>query len=136
MAFTVRWKKDMLFEGETPDGNKALMDTSKEHGGSNSAATPMQLVLLALGGCTGMDVIAILKKMKDLPEEFFMEIDAERAEDHPKIYKKTTIRYVFRGNLKEENVKKAIELSQNKYCSVSAILKGVGEVNYTYEIRR
>lgn len=136
MSFVVRWKEDMSFEGETPNGHKVLMDTIKEHGGSDSAPTPMQLVLLALGGCTGMDVIAILKKMKDLPDEFFMEIEAERSQEHPKIYKKTNIKYIFKGNVKEENVKKAIDLSQNKYCSVSAILKGVGEVNYTFEIRR
>lgn len=83
-----------------------------------------------------MDVIAILRKMRDLPEEFYMEIEAERAQEHPKIYKKTVIKYIFKGNVKEENVKKAIELSQSKYCSVSAILRGVGEVSYTYEIRR
>ncbi|MGB9599387.1 MAG: OsmC family protein [Myxococcota bacterium] len=136
MAFKVTWKKDMLFEGESPEGHKVMMDTSKEHGGSDSAAAPMQLVLLALGGCTGMDVIAILRKMKNIPEEFYMEIESERAPEHPKVYKKTNIKYVFVGDLKEENVKKAIELSQTKYCSVSAILRGVGEVNYSYEIKR
>jgi putative redox protein len=136
MAFKVVWKKDMYFEGETPNGHKVMMDTLKEHGGNDSAPTPMQLVLLALGGCTGMDVIAILKKMRDLPDEFYMEIESERATEHPKIYKKTNIKYVFVGDVKEENVKKAIELSQSKYCSVSAILKGVGEVNYSYEIKR
>ena len=136
MAFKVEWKKDMLFEGTTPNGHKVFMDTVKEHGGSDSAAAPMQLVLVALGGCTGMDVISILRKMKDVPKEFYMEIDSERAPEHPKIYKKTRIKYVFVGDVKEENVKRAIELSQTKYCSVSAILKGVGEVEYTYEIRK
>jgi len=136
MAFKVEWKKDMLFEGTTPNGHKVFMDTVKEHGGSDSAAAPMQLVLIALGGCTGMDVISILRKMKDVPKEFYMEIDSERAPEHPKIYKKTRIKYVFVGDVKEENVKRAIELSQTKYCSVSAILKGVGEVEYTYEIRK
>ncbi|MCX7944167.1 MAG: OsmC family protein [Deltaproteobacteria bacterium] len=136
MPFVVRWKGNMIFEGETPAGKRVNMDTSRELGGDDSAPTPMQLLLLALGGCTGMDVIAILRKMRDLPEEFFMEIESERAEEHPRIYKKTTIKYVFKGDIKEENVKKAIELSQNKYCSVSAILRGVGEVNYSYEIRR
>jgi len=136
MAFKVEWKKDMLFEGTTPNGHKVFMDTVKEHGGSDSAAAPMQLVLIALGGCTGMDVISILRKMKDVPKEFYMEIDSERAPEHPKIYKKTRIKYVFVGDVKEENVKRAIELSQTKYCSVTAILKGVGEVEYTYEIRK
>ena len=136
MAFKVEWKKDMLFEGTTPNGHKVFMDTVKEHGGSDSAAAPMQLVLIALGGCTGMDVISILRKMKDVPKEFYMEIDSERAPEHPKIYKKTRIKYVFVGEVKEENVKRAIELSQTKYCSVTAILKGVGEVEYTYEIRK
>jgi putative redox protein len=136
MAYRVEWKNDMLFEGTTPNGHKVLMDTIKEHGGNDSAAAPMQLVLIALGGCTGMDVIAILRKMKDLPKSFYMEIDSERAPEHPKVYKKTRIKYVFVGDVKEENVKRAIELSQTKYCSVSAILRGVGEVEYSYEIRK
>jgi len=136
MTYKVKWNKDMYFEGLTPDGHIVKMDTSKEFGGNESAAAPMQVLLLALGGCTGMDVIAILRKMKDLPEDFYMEIEAEKADTHPKIYKKTNIKYVFTGNVKEEHVKKAIELSQSRYCSVSAILRGVGEVNYTYEIRR
>jgi len=136
MAYRVEWKNDMLFEGTTPNGHKVLMDTVMEHGGNDSAATPMQLVLIALGGCTGMDVIAILRKMKDLPKSFYMEIDSERAPDHPKVYKKTRIKYVFVGDVKEENVKRAIELSQTKYCSVSAILRGVGEVEYSYEIKK
>ncbi len=134
MSFRVEWKNDMLFEGITPSGHRVSMDTTVEHGGSDSAPTPMQMVLLALGGCTGMDVISILKKMKNLPDEFYMEIESERATEHPKIYKSTTIKYIFKGDVKEENVKKAIELSQSKYCSVSAILKGVGEVKYSYEI--
>jgi len=136
MAYRVEWKNDMLFEGTTPNGHKVLMDTVKEHGGNDSAAAPMQLVLIALGGCTGMDVIAILRKMKDLPKSFYMEIDSERAPEHPKVYKKTRIKYVFVGDVKEENVKRAIELSQTKYCSVSAILRGVGEVEYSYEIKK
>jgi len=136
MAYRVEWKNDMLFEGTTPNGHKVLMDTINEHGGNDSAAAPMQLVLIALGGCTGMDVIAILRKMKDLPKSFYMEIDSERAPEHPKVYKKTRIKYVFVGDVKEENVKRAIELSQTKYCSVSAILRGVGEVEYSYEIRK
>jgi putative redox protein len=136
MAYRVEWKNDMLFEGTTPNGHKVLMDTIKEHGGNDSAAAPMQLVLIALGGCTGMDVIAILRKMKDLPKSFYMEIDSERAPEHPKVYKKTRIKYVFVGDVKEENVKRAIELSQTKYCSVSAILRGVGEVEYSYEIKK
>lgn len=136
MSFRVVWKNDMLFEGITPAAHKITMDTTKEHGGTDSAPTPMQLVLLALGGCTGMDVISILRKMRDLPQEFYMEIDSERAERHPKVYKKTRIKYIFVGDVQEENIKKAIELSQQKYCSVSAILRGVGEVEYSYEIRK
>lgn len=136
MSFEVEWRNDMLFEGVTPTGHRITMDTTKEHGGRDSAPSPMQLVLLALGGCTGMDVISILRKMKDLPRKFYMEIESERAEEHPKVYKKTKVRYIFIGDVQEEHVRKAIELSQQKYCSVSAILRGVGEVEYSYEIRK
>lgn len=136
MSFEVVWRNDMLFEGVTPDGHRITMDTTKEHGGRDSAPAPMEMVLLALGGCTGMDVISILRKMKDLPREFYIEIESDRADEHPKVYKKTKMRYVFIGDVQEEHVRKAIELSQQKYCAVSAMLRSVGEVEYSYEIRK
>lgn len=135
METKVVWNGKMQFTGTTPSNFNIVMDSTPEHGGDNTGPRPMELILVALGGCTGMDVISILNKMKEKVESFEMKITAERAEEHPKIYTKVHIEYIFKGeNLNEANIKKAIELSQNKYCSVSAILRGTAEVSYSYKI--
>lgn len=135
MQTKVVWNRNMRFTGNTPSSFSISMDASQDHGGENQGPRPMELVLVALGGCTGMDVISILNKMKEKVESFEMNISAERAQDHPKVYTKVHIEYVFKGeDLKEENIKKAIELSQTKYCSVSAILRGTAKVTYSWKI--
>ncbi len=135
METKVVWNGKMKFTGNTPSNFSILMDASSDHGGEDQGPRPMELVLVALGGCTGMDVISILQKMKEKVKNFEIKISAERAEEHPKVYKKVHLEYIFKGeNLKEENIKKAIELSQTKYCSVSAILKGTAEVTYSWKI--
>ena len=124
----------MLFEAENDRGLKIVMDASPKHGGTDGGPAPMEVFLHSLGGCTGMDVISILRKMKEPVEEFYIEIDAERAPDHPRVYTKVHLKYVFRGNLNPKKVERAIELSSNKYCSVTAMLRKTAEVTYEYEI--
>jgi putative redox protein len=96
----------------------------------------MELVLVALGGCTGMDVVSILGKMKVKFTDFKISITAEEKEEYPKIFKKIHIKYLIYGDVPEDKVKKAIELSQTRYCSVSGILRKSAEVTYEYEILR
>lgn len=135
METKVVWDGNMKFTGITPSNFSITMDASHEHGGENKGPRPIELVLVALGGCTGMDVISILQKMREKVENFEIKISAERSEEHPKIFKKVHLEYILKGeNLKEENVKKAIKLSQTKYCSVSAILRGTAEVTYSWKI--
>lgn len=135
METKVVWNGKMQFTGTTPSNFDIVMDAVPEHGGENKGPAPMELIPVALGGCTGMDVISILNKMKEKVEHFEMRITTERATEHPKVYTKVHIEYIFKGeNLNEENIKKAIELSQNKYCSVSAILRETAEVTYSYKI--
>ncbi|MCX7845726.1 MAG: OsmC family protein [Dictyoglomaceae bacterium] len=135
METKIVWNGNMRFTGTTPSNFSINMDASLEHGGEDQGPRPMELILVALGGCTGMDVISILQKMKEKVESFEIKISGERAEEHPKVYKKVHLEYIFKGeNLKEENIKKAIELSQTKYCSVSAILRGTAEVTYSWKI--
>ncbi|MCS7201331.1 MAG: OsmC family protein [Dictyoglomus sp.] len=135
METKIVWNGNMKFTGTTPSNFSIIMDASPDHGGENQGPRPMELILVALGGCTGMDVISILQKMKEKVETFEIKISAERAEEHPKVYRKVHLEYIFKGeNLKEENIKKAIELSQTKYCSVSAILRGTAEVTYSWKI--
>ena len=124
----------MLFVGENERGLTTIMDATPKHGGEDKGPAPMEVFLHSLGGCTGMDVISILTKMKEPVEEFYIEIEAERAPDHPKVYTKVHLKYVFRGNLNPKKVERAIELSSNKYCSVTAMLRKTAEVTYDYEI--
>jgi putative redox protein len=127
------WKGDMAFETEM-DGHTLRLDASEKAGGHNTGMRPKGLMLTSLAGCTGMDVISILKKMKVEPDEFNVRVDGFLTEEHPKHYHKMHIIYEFKGeNLPEEKLKRAIELSQDKYCGVSALYKKAIEL--TYEIK-
>jgi len=135
MQAKIKWVGKRGFIGETESGNKIRMDIAMEKGGGNTGPTPMELVLLALGGCTGLDVISILEKKRAKLEEMEIKIEAEKTENHPKVFKNIKIEYLFQGkDLKESDLKTAIELSQEKYCSVSAILKKTAELSYSWKI--
>jgi len=132
---SVRWADRMTFVGRADSNHLVPMDSGPEFGGDSSATKPMELLLVALGGCTGMDVVPILKKMRQDVAAVEINIAAERSEEHPKPYTSIDVEYVVTGrNLDEEKVKHAIELSQEKYCSVSAMLRKVCPVNYTWRI--
>ena len=127
------WTGEMAFETEI-DGHKLILDAAVEADGHNSGMRPKKLMLTALAGCTGMDVISILKKMKIVPDEFNVRVDGNVTDEHPKQYDSMHIIYEFKGdNLPEDKLIKAIELSQEKYCGVSAVYKKAMKV--TYEIR-
>jgi putative redox protein len=135
MFTQITWKGKMVFEGKTESGHSVLMDAKPEFGGEDRGPRSMELLMVALGGCTAMDVISILKKMRVDLESMTINIDSEQAPEHPKIFTKIKIEYNFTGkNIKEENVKKAIQLSQEKYCSVSAMLKEKAEITYKWNI--
>lgn len=127
-----QWAGNMKFDSAV-SGHHLIMDALPEGGGENSGPRPKELMLSALAGCTGMDVIAILRKMKITPESFEVNITAEVTEEHPKHYKKVHISYVFRGkDLPLEKLQQAVNLSQDKYCGVSYMFKQFSEV--TFEI--
>ena len=132
---TVRWAGRMTFVGKAGTNHLVPMDTSPEFDGDDSATKPLELLLIALGGCTGMDVVPLLKKMRQDVTAVELNITAERSEDHPKVYTRIDLEYVVAGrNLEEDKVKRAVELSQEKYCSVSAILKKSCPVSYTVRL--
>jgi putative redox protein len=131
----IRWAGKMTFVGRAGSNHLVPMDSGPEFGGDSSATKPMELLLLSLGGCTGMDVVPILKKMRQDVTAVELNIAAERSEEHPEPYTKIDIEYVVTGrNLDEERVKHAVELSQEKYCSVSAMLRKSCPINYTVRI--
>jgi len=131
MEFTINWKEKMAFSGVTPSGHEIIMDAAQEVGGENSGARPTELLLQAVAGCTGMDIISILHKMRLEPSAFQMDIKGERAEDHPKRFTTISIHYAFEGELPEDKVIRAIQLSKDKYCSVAHSLNSEITVSYS-----
>ena len=135
MKAIVRHSGNMSFIGKSESNHWVIMDTTKKIGGEEASVRPMELILIGLGGCTGVDVISILNKMRVKLDKFEVNIEAEQAEDYPKVFKKIHIEYIFHGkDLKKENLERAIKLSQEKYCSVSAMLRNTAELTYSYKI--
>jgi putative redox protein len=131
----VKWVENFKFLGTAPSGHSIALDGPTEIGGEGSAVKPGELTLIALGGCTGIDVVSILKKMRVDFNSFEIVVDAEPRAEHPKSWEKIHVKYIITGpGIDESKVKKAIELSEEKYCSVSAMLKAGAEITYDYEI--
>ena len=127
------WKGNMQFEANV-SGHSLIMDALPQVGGNDSGPRPKELMLAALSGCTGMDVVSILKKMRVDVEQFDIQIDADLTEEHPKHYSKMHLTYIFKGeNLDESKLRKAVELSQDRYCGVSATYRKA--LDLTYEIK-
>lgn len=132
-AIESQWKGNMMFDA-TVNGHHIITDASEENGGENKGARPKELMLAALAGCTGMDVVSILKKMRTELTYFNVKVEADMTEEHPKHYTKMHLTYEFGGNnLNTDNLKKAIELSQEKYCGVSFMYRK--SMDITYEIK-
>jgi putative redox protein len=135
MQAKVTQVKGITFIGKGASDHWVSMDGPEEFGGSNSAARPKELLLIGLGGCTGSDVASILNKMKENFSRFEIDIDAETATEHPKVYTNVHLKYKFWGeDLKQENIEKAIKLSQEKYCSVTAMLQKAIDITYSFEL--
>ncbi|MFP4408059.1 MAG: OsmC family protein [Spirochaetaceae bacterium] len=128
------WRGDMSFDIEL-QGFNIRVDADESVGGKNQGPTPKPLMLASLAGCTGMDVVAILGKMQMPYDRFELDISGETTEEHPKVYREIHIDYKFWGSeLDEPKIQKAVKLSQEKYCGVSATLSEVGEVRYTIHL--
>jgi len=126
------WKQGMAFEAEL-QGHRFTVDASDEHGGKNLGPRPKALVLTALAGCTGMDVVSILGKMRVAFDAFDVGVTGELTADHPKVYGKIHIVYRLKGKaIDRTKVERAVELSRTTYCGVSAMLKHTTEI--THEI--
>ncbi|GIO25816.1 OsmC family protein [Ornithinibacillus bavariensis] len=131
MEMTVKWNGKMAFTGLTPSGHELKMDASQDDGGENSGARPTELLLSAVAGCTGIDIISILNKMRLSPTSFDMKVSGDRADEHPKKFTKVNIHYALEGELPEDKVIRAIDLSKNKYCTVAHSLSAEITVSYS-----
>lgn len=126
----LEWEKGMLFHS-TVDGHKISVDTSMSAGGSDKGPRPKILMLVALAGCTAMDVVSLLNKMRVEFSYFNIKINAELTDEHPKVYKKVHIIYQIKGDaIDPTKVEKAVNLSQEKYCGVSAMFKKFSELSF------
>ncbi len=129
---TIQFAGDELFVGISPSGHAQTIETNSAR---NSAATPMELLLIALGSCTGVDVISILKKKRQQVTNYRIEVSGERRADFPRSYTRMHVKHIVRGRgVSEQAVARAIELSETKYCSVAATLRSGVEIVTTYEI--
>lgn len=132
----VRLVEGMQFVARGKSGHALIMDSDPKVGGSDSASRPVEVLLCALGGCTGMDVISILRKMRTVPKEFSVEITDERASEHPKVLTRIHLVYRFVGDIPEANAKKAIELSMQRYCPITNMVNKTAEVTWEYTITK
>jgi putative redox protein len=128
---TVRWAGEEKFKGVSPSNHEMAMDSDRE---SNTAPGPMEMLLLALGACTATDVVIVLKKKRQPLDALEIVVSGERAAEPPQVWTKLDLVYRLRGRLDETAVKRAIELSQEKYCSVEAMLKKTAAITSRYEI--
>jgi putative redox protein len=129
---TIHFADNDFFIGISPSGHAQLIETDSQRA---AAATPMELLLIALGGCTGVDVISILKKKRQHVTDYRIEVSGERRDEFPRSFTRLMVRHIVRGRaVSEQAVASAIELSDTKYCSVAATLRGSAEIVTSYEI--
>lgn len=135
MKARVKWVQDFTFLGESGSGHSVVMDGPPESGGRNLGVRPMEMLLLGMGGCTSFDVVSILRKARQPIVDCVAELEAERAEQGPKVFTRIHVHFVITGKgLKEEQVKRAVTLSAEKYCSASIMLGKTAEITHDYEI--
>ncbi len=121
---TTKWLGNMTFESNNPSGHSIKIDIAKEDGGDSSGLRPKALMLSSLAGCSGLDVVSLMKKMKLEVDEFYIETIANLTDEHPKFYDKVVIEYHFHGsNLNEKKLQKAVDLSVEKYCGVMEMFR-------------
>jgi len=131
MESKVVWKGGMAFTGSSDSGYLIPLDAKKKAGGQDMGFQPLQLFAIGLVGCTGMDVISILKKKRQEVTEFEVSAQIELAEEHPKVFTKILIGYKVTGkNLDREAVERAVELSETRYCPAQAMLEKAAEINH------
>ncbi|MDC0964074.1 OsmC family protein [Candidatus Pseudothioglobus singularis] len=135
MNISVNWVDGLLMVGKSDSGHTITMDGPPESGGENLGVRPMEMLLLGVAGCTMIDVVTTLKKMRQDLSHLETKINAERATDHPKVFTDIHIKFILKGqNLDEKKVDKAITLSAEKYCSASIMLGETATITHDFEV--
>ncbi len=136
MKVRVKWVEGVSFVGESETGHAVVLDGAPENGGRNIGMRPMEMLLIGMGACTSFDVVTILKKARQPIVDCVAEIDAERADEVPKVFTKIHVHFVITGdNLNETQVERAVKLSAEKYCSASIMLSKSVEISHDFEIK-
>ena len=131
----VTYVDGLQFVGEGKSGHAIVMDAGPDVGGRNTGIRPTELVLVGLGGCSGMDVVSILKKKRQDVRGLEVSLKGKRAENYPQRFTDITIEFVVKGrNISEEAVKRAVDLSMEKYCSVKLTLECSAKITFSYRI--
>ena len=127
---TTVWQEKMRFETDNPSGHKLLIDAGEENGGESKGHRPKALMLSSLAGCSGLDVVSLLEKMRATVADFKIEVTAELTDEHPKFYNKVQVDYHFYGkDLKKDKIEKAVNLSVEKYCGVMEMFRQFAKVS-------
>ncbi|GAB3244020.1 OsmC family protein [Chitinimonas naiadis] len=135
MRARIKWIENVSFLAQSETGHAVLMDGAPAAGGQNLGPRPMEMVLMGTGGCTAFDVVAILKKSRADIVDCEVQLEADRAETEPKVFTRIHMHFVVKGrSLKPEQVKRAIDLSAEKYCSASIMLGKTAEITHDFEI--
>ena len=136
MQAQVKWVDGLRFAGRSGSGHSIMMDASTKYGGTDSAPSPMEMILMAVGGCSSVDVVGSLKKARQDVIDCEVQLNSERVDAVPAVFSKIHLHFVVTGRgVKESHVKRAVELSAEKYCSASIMLaQGGVEITHDYEI--
>ncbi len=135
MKATIRWVDDAMFVGEAGSGHAVVIDGPPEAGGRNAGIRPMELVLTGVGACTAFDVVSILRKSRQAIDDCRVEVEAERAEEPPRVFTRIHIHFVVSGRgLKPAAVERAVNLSAEKYCSATLMLREAVAITHDFEI--
>jgi putative redox protein len=135
MKARIKWVEERTFVGESGSGHKVVLGTAASPQGTTPGPSPMELVLIGTGGCSAFDVVHILEKGREAIEDCVVELDAERAEKDPKVFTRVHMHFVVKGRgLAAAKVKRAIELSVEKYCSASAMLAKTAVISHDFEV--
>ena len=136
MKARIKLSEGITFVAESGSGHAVVVDAAPDVGGRNLGARPMELVLMGTGACSAVDVVLILRKARQPITDCVVELEAERAEEDPKVFTKIHLHYVVTGKgLAQAQVERAIKLSKEKYCSATIMLAKTAEVTFDYEVR-
>lgn len=135
MKARAKWVEGMAFMGESGSGHAVIMDGAPEYGGRNLGIRPMEMLLVGLAGCTGFDVVQILKKGREPVTGCEVEVEAERADTDPKVFTKIHLAYRVSGpGLSQAKAERAVTLSKEKYCSASIMLGATAQISYSLDV--